>query len=239
VLRATSWVVSCCAAASLILDESLLGGPSSATVYENPLPMVASFRILACAAFAARSAQALLASMSVSARYAVTSGSVPQHAADQLRHGARLAGALLLLGPWALPLLLPGRHEALVLALDRFATVALASSAFLLSAPPLATSFDEDPPIDGYKSISELAAARRAARLAAEKEKREPAPEPLMRESWSGKGGIQSFGDVDAALRTDEDGDEAHEFWAETPEGVLQLAAPQPTAGATAKGGKA
>lgn len=144
VIRAASWVVSCCIAASLVLDQSLLGSTRSASVYEDPFPTAAALRILACAAFAARCIQALLGSMSFTARYAVSSGEAPQHATDQVRLGLQLVGALLLLGPWVLPLILPGRHEALVLAFDRFATVALTLSGSLVCAPPSPRAWDED-----------------------------------------------------------------------------------------------
>jgi hypothetical protein len=186
VLRAATWVVGSCIAASLILDDALLGGAQTALVYDDPLPTAAALRILACASFAARSGQALLGCMSISARIAVSKGSVPKHAADQLRHGLQLAGALLLLGPWALPLLLPGRHEALAIACDRLATVAITMSACeccrvvrtlcigdtalaahrltaavtdaagLVCAPPPSRAFEEDPPVDGAPSGSGL-----------------------------------------------------------------------------------
>jgi hypothetical protein len=58
----------------------------------------------------------------------------------------------------------------------------------------------------GYQSISDLAAARRAARIQKEKENRQPAVEPLMRESWSKRGGVQSLTWHDEALQTDDDG---------------------------------
>ncbi|KAL1525888.1 hypothetical protein AB1Y20_020716 [Prymnesium parvum] len=198
-VRAAAWL--CAAAAGLALLEAR---PPLA----SPLAAAHAARLGASLVLAVRAAEPLLRP----AAWAAAGGG------DAAAARLPLVGALLRLAPWAVAWSAQGGHEALELCFERGGMVAFTAAAFLLRTPPDPTAAPSDGPFGGYQSIGELAAARRARREAAAKE---PAPEPLMRESWVLAGGVQGMADHDQALQRDADGDEAHEFWEETANGGM------------------
>ena len=70
------------------------------------------------------------------------------------------------------------------------------------------------------RSCPQRPPARRAkARAAADAAK----VVPLLRDSWSRTGGMQGLAAIEELLRTDGDGDTAHEFWEAVGSGCFQL----------------
>ena len=155
---------------------------------------------------------------------------------DPRRLGLQLSGALLLLGAAMLPSLAPAAPaeaaRTLGLGLDRLGSGSFGLSGWLLQHAPRGLDAEEaaaESEAEGYGSIEEMQAAHRAkrARRQAEREARARAAAPvvpLLRESWGLIGGVQGMEGIEAALRTDADGDAAHEFWEAVDGGCFRLA---------------
>ena len=202
VVRATCWVGVAALGAHVVLDEHVRRA-SGALPPADALSYAAAARTLACAALLGTSAVPLLATCARSGRRA-----------DQPRLALLFGGAVALVVPATLPLLLPGAKSlSLALCCERLAEAAVCVAALALEYPPDEPSAGwgddyDDLPEGAPQSIGEMAAARRRARLEAERD-RPPAPEPLLRDSWSNIGGVQGLGAIDAALEQDDDGKQA------------------------------
>uniref|UniRef100_A0A7S4C4K0 Uncharacterized protein n=1 Tax=Chrysotila carterae TaxID=13221 RepID=A0A7S4C4K0_CHRCT len=141
------------------------------------------------------------------------------------RLAVQLLGAVVLLGAAVMSLLLPSRDasDTIGLGLTRLGTTALACAAWLLehpcrAAPPERVAHAHAPAYQSAESAREAhKAAMRRKRAAAELLRAET---PLMVDSLDG--GLQSLSATQDAMRRDNDGDEAHEFWEELAGGLLR-----------------
>ena len=230
----------------LMHDDALVDSPAlaEARVAAGASPLllrgVLACRLLVCGVLAARCAEAVGGRLW--ARYGGGGGGggsgsgLRPRPMDPRRLGLQLSGALLLLGAAMLPSLAPAAPaeaaRTLGLGLDRLGSGSFGLSGWLLQHAPRGLDAEEaaaEAEAEGYGSIEEMQAAHRAkrARRQAEREARAHAAAPvvpLLRESWGLIGGVQGMEGIEAALRTDADGDAAHEFWEAVDGGCFRLA---------------
>lgn len=232
-------------------DDALVDSPAlaeaRAAAGASPLLLrgLLACRLLVCGVLAGRCAEAVGGRLwrkltGGGSGGVVGGGGLRPRPMDPRRLGLQLSGALLLLGAALLPSLAPAAPadaaRTLGLGLDRLGSGGFGLSGWLLQHAPPGLEADEDAAeaeAQGYSSVEEMQAAHRAkrARRQAEREARATPVVPLLRESWGLIGGVQGMEGIEATLRTDDDGDSAHEFWEAVDGGCFRLAtaaAPSP-----------
>ena len=129
---------------------------------------------------------------------------------EGFRRGSQVAGALLMLLPSAMVVLVPAHADVTALALcaDRLAVGALSIGAWLALFPAAAASDVNGAAVEPASTCTgaQWALGEVAVRCA-------EVPQPLMIESPCCVGGVQGLSWHDCALCVDPDGDKAHDFW--------------------------
>ena len=179
-------------------------------------------RLVLCGALAARCAEAAASRL----WHACTQRGARPRPMDLRRLGLHLSGAMLLLGGALAPTISPmgpaspmDAAVSLGLGLDRLGRGGFVAAGWLLEHPPPglaaqtveadAEAEADDSTVEGMKAKHKAQQKRRAAENAARIE-----VAPLLRECPRRMfGGVQGLAALDALLRADCDGDEAHEFW--------------------------